>query len=132
MEKRTLSNRRAFSAALAGVPLLLASSLRGQSPSAILTKKQLADLVRTAHTAADHQKLAAHYRAAAAKHEMEAQEHEALAKEYKANPHPSEVKMPGSPDTAAHCLTLAGHCRKAAQSMNDMAAMHEAMAKKAK
>ena len=127
------TNRRAFTvAALAGGSLMLTQEVRAQSSSKILRKKQLADLVGTAKTAADHGMLAEHYRAAAAKHEMEAQEHVALAAKYKANPNPSEVKMPGSPDTVSHCLTYASHCRNAAKTMKEMPAMHEEMAKNLK
>lgn len=125
-------NRRIFATAALAAPLLLSQIASGQSSGKMLTKKQLADLVSTAKTAADHRKLAEHYRAAAAMHEAEAQEHVALAAKYKANPNASEVKRPGDPDTAAHCLTYAEHCRKAAKSMSEMAAMHEEMAKKAK
>lgn len=104
-----------------------------QTTGKTLSKKQLSELVATAKTAADHRKLAAHYRAAAAKHEAEAQEHVDLAAKYKANPNwSSEVKRPGSPDTASHCLTFAEHCRKQAAIMNEMAATHEEMAKNMK
>lgn len=129
----TISTRRAFTAtALAGGSLLMSQDGSAHSSSDILSKKQLAELVATAKTARDHLRLAKHYRAAAAKHEMEAQEHVELAAKYKANPNPSEVKMPGSPDTASHCLTYASHCRNAAKTMNEMAAMHEEMAKNVK
>lgn len=131
MESNT-SNRRGFAIAALAAPLMLSQIASAQSSGASLSKKQLADLVATAKTAADHHKLAEHYRAAAAMHEEEAKEHTALAAKYKANPNASEVKRPGDPDTAAHCLTYAYHCRKAAKTMSDMAAMHEEMAKKAK
>ena len=131
MESNT-SNRRGFAIAALAAPLMLSQIASAQSSGASLSKKQLADLVATAKTAADHRKLAEHYRAAAAMHEEEAKEHTALAAKYKANPNASEVKRPGDPDTAAHCLTYAYHCRKAAKTMSDMAAMHEEMAKKAK
>ena len=55
-----------------------------------------------------------------------------LAAKYKASPNPSELKMPGAPDTASHCLTFAEHCRKAARVMTEMAEMHEQMAKNIK
>ncbi|MBY0508160.1 MAG: hypothetical protein K2X03_29875 [Bryobacteraceae bacterium] len=125
-----MNRRSAFAAALVAAPLMLASRATAQAKT--LTHKQLADLIATAKTADDHRKLADHYRAIAAKHEMEAKQHQDLAKMYKANPTSSEVKRPGSPDTAAHCLTYAEHCRKAAKTMTDMAVMHDEMAKNAK
>ena len=127
-----LSNRRGFAIAALAAPLMLSPIASAQSSGRSLSKKQLADLVATAKTAADHHKLAEHYRAAAAMHEEEAKEHTALAAKYKANPNASEVKRPGDPDTASHCLTYAEHCRRAAKTMSEMAAMHEEMAKKAK
>jgi hypothetical protein len=132
MESNT-SNRRAFTvAALTAGTLMLSQIGSAQTAGKLLSKKQLADLAAAAKTAADHRKLAEHYRAAAAKHEMEAQEHVELAAKYKANPTISDIKRPGAPDSASHCLTYAEHCRKAAKIMSDMAAMHEEMAKNSK
>jgi len=125
--------RRTFTvSALIGGVTVLSQVASAQSSGQMLSKKQLADLVSTAKTAADHRKLAAHYLAAAAKHEAEAQEHRELAAKYKAHSTLSESKHPGAPDTAAHCITYAEHCKKAAQVMRDMAAMHEETAKKVK
>ena len=131
--ERNLTNRRAFTAvALIGGAVLLPQSSNAQTAGKILSKKQLSELVTTAKTAADHRKLAEHYRAAAAKHEAEAKEHVELAAKYRANPTASESKRPGAPDTASHCMTFAEHCRKQAAIMTEMAAMHEEMAKNMK
>ena len=128
-----MNTRRAFNlASLVGGTLLLSEEGIAQVTGKPLSKKQLADLVATAKTAADHRRLATHYRAVAANHALEAQEHLALAAKYKANPTTSESKRPGAPDTAAHCLMYAEHCRNAAKIMNEMAAMHEEMAKHVK
>ena len=127
------TNRRSFNVSAMVAGALMFSQIGGaQSPGKPLTKKQLAVLVATAKTAADHRKLAQHYRAVAAKHEAEAKEHAELAVKYRANPTPSESKRPGAPDTASHCLTYAEHCRKAAKTMSEMAEMHEEMAKNMK
>lgn len=126
-------NRRTFGlTALVGGVLVLSQNSSAQSAGKTLSKKQLRELVATAKTAADHRKLAEHYRAAAIKHEAEAKEHVELAAKYKANPTASETKRPGAADTASHCLTFAEHCRKQAAIMNEMAAMHEEMAKNSK
>lgn len=126
-------NRRAFAgAALASGSLMLPQIGNAHPSSRMLDKKELANLVLTAKTAQDHRRLAEHFRAVAASHELEAQEHVELAAKYKADPKPSELKMPGAPDTASHCLTFAEHCRKAAMAMTEMAAMHEEMAKNIK
>jgi hypothetical protein len=112
--------------------LLLPSAAPAQSKAPLLSKKELHQLIATAKTAADHQKIAAHYRALAAKHEAEAKEHAELAAHYRAHPTPNETKHPNAPDTASHCLTYAEHCRKAAKSMADLAAHHEALAQQLK
>lgn len=131
--ERTVTNRRGFTlAVLVGGALMLPQSGDAKTAGKTLSKKQLSELVATAKTAADHRKLAEHYRAAAAKHEAEAKEHVELAAKYKANPTISESKRPGAPDTASHCLTFAEHCRKQAAIMSEMAAMHEEMAKNMK
>ncbi len=128
--KQVTTNRRVFAAtALVGGALFAPLSSDAQTAGKLLGKKQLADLVASAKTAADHRKLAAHYRAVAAKHEAEATEHAELAAKYKANPTISDMKRPNAPDTASHCLAYAEHCRKAAKTMSEMAAMHEEMAK---
>ncbi len=111
------------------ISLFATSTASGQSSGKALSKKQLADLVANAKTAADHRRLAEHYRAMAAKHELEAKEHIELAAKYRAHPTASETKRPNAPDTASHCVMYAEHCRKAAKSMSDLAAMHEEMAK---
>lgn len=111
---------------------MLPQASEAQTAGKTLSKKQLSELVATAKTAADHRKLAEHYRAEAAKHEAEAKEHVELAAKYKANPTINDLKRPGAPDTASHCLTFAEHCRKLAASMTEMAAMHEEMAKNSK
>lgn len=131
--KNMLTDRRGFAAVLlAAGSALVAVPARAQSSGKMLTKKEVSDLAASAKTAEDHRKLAAHYAAVAARHEQEAKDHADLAAKYKSNPTASDVKRPGAPDTASHCLTYAEHCRKAAQSMRELAAMHEEMAKKAK
>ena len=128
--ERVQTNRRVFAAAaLVGGTLMMPPSSDAQTAGRVISKKQLSELVASAKTAADHRKLAEHYRAVASNHEAEATEHAELAAKYKANPTISDIKRPGSPDTAAHCLAYAEHCRKAAKTRNDMAAMHEGMAK---
>ena len=132
MEQKILTRRHVTVAVLMATPLLVSPGANSQTADKALGKKQLADLVATAKTTADHRRLAAHFRTVAAHHEAEAKEHVELAAKYKKDPTSSESKRPGSGDTAAHCLTFAEHCRKAAKTMSEMAAMHEEMAKTAK
>ena len=100
-----------------------------EQQKAMLSNKQVRELVAKANSAADHLKLARHYTAMAEKHEAEAKEHVALAAEYRRNPRASEVKRPMAPDTASHCEYYAEHCRKAANEMRAMAKTHEELAK---
>lgn len=100
-----------------------------EQQKAILSNKQLKELVARASSPADHLKLARHYTAMAEKHEAEANEHAALAAEYRRQPRASEVKRPMAPDTASHCEYYAEHCRKAASEMRALAKAHEDMAR---
>lgn len=100
-----------------------------EQQKAMLSNKQVKELVAKASSAADHLKLARHYTAMAEKHDAEAKEHVALAAEYRRNPRASEVKRPMAPDTASHCEYYAEHCRKAANEMRAMAKTHEELAK---
>ena len=131
--KQVTTNRGVCTvAALTGGALYSPLSSDAQTAAKLLGDKQLAELIASAKTAADHRELAAHYRAVAANHEAEATEHAELAAKYKANPTISDMKRPGAPDTASHRLAYAEPCRKAAKTMSDMAAMHEEMAKNIK
>lgn len=92
-----------------------------------LSSKQVKQLIASATTPEDHQKLARHYTAMAARHEAEAVEHEELAEYYAKNPQYG-VKTPLAPNTPQHCKSYAEHCRKAAKEMRALAAAHEQMA----
>ena len=134
MNKFTCWTKAVVPAIILSVFVLYAgsSASAAEQQKAILTAKQLRELVAKANSPADHLKLARHYTAVAEKHEAEANEHVALAAEYRKNPRPSEVKRPMAPDTAAHCEYFAEHCRKAAAEMRAMAKAHEDMAKASK
>jgi hypothetical protein len=75
-------------------------------------------------TAADHKKLAAHYRAHAAEHEADAKLHEAIVvavrKEAEHSGHAFELAL-----GATH---YAEHSREAAEALKELAALHEGMA----
>ena len=76
-----------------------------------------------ATTAADHKKLAAHYRAHAAEHEADAKMHEdivAAAKNAPATGHNLEMAL-----GAAH---YAEHSREAAEALKELAELHDGMA----
>jgi uncharacterized protein YciW len=80
----------------------------------------------SATTAADHKKLAAHYRAHAAEHEADAKLHDAIvaaAKKAPGSGHDFELAL-----GAAH---YAEHSREAAEALIELATLHEGMAEAA-
>ena len=100
-----------------------------EHPNAILSKKEVKQLVKNANTPADHMKLAKHYNALAEKHQAEAAEHAALAAEYAKRPQGYSTKVPMMPNSVEHCRYYAEHCRKTAERMHVLAREHEDMAK---
>jgi uncharacterized protein YciW len=88
-----------------------------------LSDAEFKKLAASATTAADHKKLAAHYRAHAAEHEADAKEHDtivATAKKAPAAGHALELAL-----GAAH---YAEHSREAAEALIELASLHEGMA----
>lgn len=99
-----------------------------QQTTDLLSVQQVQELVATAATPADHQKLARHFRALALKYEADATSHTTLAAQYKKQPTPSETKRPGAPDTASHCERFAKLAASAAKEAKALASAHEKMA----
>lgn len=97
----------------------------------VATAQKLSDaefkkLGASAVTAAEHKKLAAHYRAHAAEHEADAKAHEdivAAAKKDVSSGHAFELAI-----GAAH---YAGHSREAAEALRELADLHDGMAEAA-
>ena len=97
----------------------------------VATAQKLSDaefkkLGASAATAAEHKKLAAHYRAHAAEHEADAKAHEeivAAAKKMGSSGHAFELAL-----GAAH---YAEHSREAAEALKELADLHEGMAEAA-
>jgi hypothetical protein len=95
-----------------------------------LSKGELKNLVATAKTAADHERLAGYFDAKAAQLESDAKDHDELAQEYKRNPTVS--RRVEKSQSYEHCRELARDFAKAAQDARRLAADHRAMAKEAK
>lgn len=117
--------------AFLAVSSLGAGSLaRAQESQPQLSAKQLRTLIATAKTPADHQRIAAYYRAKAAQDKAEAAEHEKMLAAYNENPlsHPI-AKAAGGP--AEHCSTLIRLFNEEARQDLALAAEHEKMAKEA-
>jgi hypothetical protein len=99
------------------------------SSGAILDKQALRELIGSAKTMPEHERLAAHFSAQADLLESQAAEHEELAAKYRANPTIQERKTPGASQTISHCESLAKQLRAAAKEARQLAADHRAMGK---
>ena len=115
--------------------ILLAVACLLSAPFAIgqtLSKAELKELVGTAHTPQDHERIAAHFDAKATELDEEAKDHDELAAKYTARPNGHEQKHPMSGLTAGHCKLFATKAREAAKAARQIAADHRQMAKSAK
>jgi hypothetical protein len=91
-----------------------------------LSDAEFKKLGASAVTAADHKKLAAHYRAHAVEHEADAKAHDeivAAAKKQGSSGHAFELAL-----GAAH---YAEHSREAAEALRELADLHDGMAEAA-
>src|SRR4051794_33134713 len=75
--------------------------------NAPLTKQEVKTLISKAHTAEEHNRIAAYFKANAQKLDAQAAEHEELAAEYAKQPTIHEAKHPMSGETASHCKFFA-------------------------
>lgn len=90
-----------------------------------LSRKELKSLIASARTSADHERIAAHYRAQAEQLEVKHLEHESDLAEYYKNP----SRYPGKyPTMGDHCRSLAGYYKMAAGRALNLAEMHEKLA----
>lgn len=94
-----------------------------------LTPKELKTLIASAKTPADHQRIAAHYRAEARNLEAKQREHEEELAEYYKNTSRYPSKYPTMGD---HCRSLATYYKIAAHQAAVLAEMHEQLALDAK
>ena len=94
-----------------------------------LSKDQVKELIASAKTTGDHQKLAGYYRGEAEKLEAEAKDHEELANAYRGRADAVAQKHTMSAKTAGHCDYFAKSVREAAKADRELAAEHELMAK---
>lgn len=109
---------------LLGGLLTIAVATQGQ----VIPDAQLRKLGATASTAAEHTRLAAHYRAHAAEHEADAVTHETIADSARQRAATDDDAW----DLARDAVHYAGHSREAAEALKNLATLHEEMAKRAK
>lgn len=92
-----------------------------------LTPAQLASLVASARTTADHARIANFYRAEADKLLSESRDHARMAAAFKANPATNNDKR--AQVTVNHCEYLAQSLKAKSQKARALAEEHDAMAK---
>lgn len=108
---------------------LVLTSVAAQK-SVKLSKQELKALIANAKTPADHEKLAAHYRAEAEHLKAEQEDHAEEAAAYFKDP--SSHPVPKWPTMGQHCKDLAASYGMAAQKALSLADSHEKMAQEAK
>ena len=96
-----------------------------------LSKSELKNLIATAETKADHERIAKYFDSEAAKYDAEAKEHSDLATVYEKNPPSQPGKYPGTQQTSAHCTSLSKSLQ-AAEDARALASEHRKMAEEAK
>jgi hypothetical protein len=107
----------------------------GQAPSAPqpkpehLSKQQLNTLIATAHTPAEHRRIALYYKAKMQDYLAQAKEHEAMIAAYKANSSLSNEKNQAS--TISHCEYFVSTFKALADNSQELATLHERMAQEA-
>ena len=95
----------------------------------VLPKAQLKELIKSASTAQDHEKIAKHFDAKAAQYEADAKDYDELALEHRNNGHSSKHPMSGL--TEEHCKYFAEQARRAAAEARKVAADHRELGKSA-
>ena len=116
--------------ALLSVSLILAVASIAQTTSAVraekLSKPQLLSLIATAHTPAEHERIANYYDARARDFLAQSAEHAQMAAEYRKNPMISSSKW--ATGTINHCEYLAQSLKNDAVKMQELAQLHREMA----
>lgn len=128
MEKAILIRRSMGWLCLLAIPVA-AGALLLAADGGLLSKQELKDLIVSAKTMSDHERLAKHFDAKADQLEEESKEHRDLVAQYKAHPTMHEMKHPGGGQTAGHCQYLADDLHKASLRARQMATDHRQMAK---
>ena len=94
-----------------------------------LSKKQLASLVVSAKTPAEHQRIADYYRAESANYLAQAGEHARMVVDFEKNPATNNAKFART--TVDHCQYFAKSLQARAVAAAELAQQHEQMAKEA-
>lgn len=115
---------------LLAVTALLVSTVPGPALAVerktLPNKHDLKQLIATATTAEDHERLATYYRQEARRLEAATKEHQEMAEEYYRDP--SRHPIPKYPTMGQHCRDLAGYYAQGATKAATLAALHEQLA----
>ena len=106
-----------------------ASTAQAQQNSADLSKQQLATLIASAKTPAEHTRIAQYYGAQAQADLALSQEHAQMADQFEKNSVTSSSKF--TTGTVNHCAYLAASYKQSAAKMQKLEQEHEQMAKEA-
>ena len=116
---------------LQAIPLLMLAgglmSMTVATQGQILRDAELKKLGASAKTAAEHNRLAAHYRAHAAEHEADAATHDEIVAAAKKRASTDDDAW----DLARDAAHYADHSREAAEALRELATLHEDIAKRA-
>ena len=104
-----------------------ASTAQAQQNSADLSKQQLATLIASAKTPAEHTRIAQYYGAQAQADLALSQEHAQMADQFEKNSVTSSSKF--TTGTVNHCAYLAASYKQSAAKMQKLEQEHEQMAK---
>jgi hypothetical protein len=109
--------------------IAFASTAQAQQNSADLSKQQLATLIASAKTPAEHTRIAQYYGAQAQADLALSQEHAQMADQFEKNSVTSSSKF--TTGTVNHCAYLAASYKQSAAKMQKLEQEHEQMAKEA-
>jgi len=109
--------------------VFFASTSSAQQSPEKLTKQQLATLIATAKTPAEHERIAQYYQAKAVEYQADAREHEQMIAVYKANSILSNDK--NQINTIGHCQYFVSTFNALAENSQQLAVSHERMAQEA-
>jgi hypothetical protein len=112
---------------IAAVLTIFTLNAMGAGETKQLSKEQVKELIGSARTAADHERLAAYYQDEAARLQAEQRDHNEQAAEYLKNP--SSHPVPKYPTMGQHCRELADYYGQAAKKATELASMHEELAR---
>jgi len=128
-QMRLASTALAIALAVGMLPLSAIAQTPAARQTVQLSRKEVKGLIATASTPAEHERIAAYYRAEAKRLKAQQQIHQEMRAEYLKNP--SRYPIPKWPTMGQHCTDLVFYYGKAAEEAVALADLHDQMAKEA-